>query len=321
MQRLIAAGEIRVGKYNADLDTYTLNHWKSVPKEKAGIRRIRTVWWRTSHDAGTHGTTLIANLLGKRNVFPFPKSVYAVRDCLEAVVKSRPNALIVDFFAGSGTTLHSTLLLNQADGGRRRCVLVTNNEVDPKTAAALHKEGLFRGDPAFEAAGIFEVATRPRVRTAITGVRPNGERVPVGKRFRHLDGRSFADGFDENVDFYRLDYLDPDKVELGQAFAAIHPALWLIAGGKAPRPNDVDPTKPFYVAERAGYAILFDDSSLKELEQTLDGRDDVMHVFVVTDSEEAFVDARDRVGHGRRCSMIYRDYLRTFRINTARELS
>lgn len=245
MLDLIGRGEIRVGKYNAALDTYTLNHWKPVPKERAGIRRIRTVWWRKSHDAGTHGTTLISRLLGRRNVFPFPKSVYAVRDCLEAVVKNRPNALIVDFFAGSGTTLHSTLLLNQADGGRRRCVLVTNNEVDPKTATALNKQGLYRGDPGFETAGIFEAATRPRVRTAITGVRPDGEPVPTGKRFRYLDGHEFTDGFEENVEFYRLDYLDPDRVELGEAFEAIYPALWLIAGGKAPRPGDVDPSKAF----------------------------------------------------------------------------
>jgi adenine-specific DNA-methyltransferase len=132
MQRLIDAGEIRVGMYNARLDTYTLNHWKPVPPERAGIRRIRTVWWRTSHDAGTHGSTLLTRLLGKRGVFSFPKSVYATRDCLEAVVKHRPDALIVDFFAGSGTTLHSTLLLNQADGGRRRCV---RSSFDPPAVA------------------------------------------------------------------------------------------------------------------------------------------------------------------------------------------
>lgn len=122
------------------------------------------------------------------------------------------------------------------------------------------------------------------------------------------------------MEFYRLDYLDPDQVELGKAFEAIHPALWLIAGGKAPRPDDVDPTKPFYVAERAGYAILFDDAALRAFEQAIEGRDDVTHVFVVTDSEEAFIDARELVGHGRKTSMIYRDYLRTFRINTAQEL-
>jgi adenine-specific DNA-methyltransferase len=117
MQTLIDQDEIRVGKYNKEQDTYTLNHWKPVPREKAGLQKVRTVWWRTSHDAGTHGTTLITRLLGKRNPFPFPKSLYAVRDTLEAVVKNKPDALIIDFFAGSGTTLHATMLLKMQTVG------------------------------------------------------------------------------------------------------------------------------------------------------------------------------------------------------------
>lgn len=52
-------------------------------------------------------------LLGDRTAFPFPKSLYAVRDTLLTVVRDRPNALIpLDFFAGSGTTLHATALIN-----------------------------------------------------------------------------------------------------------------------------------------------------------------------------------------------------------------
>jgi len=152
MRSLIDNGEIRVGRYNEQFDTYTLNHWKPVPKEQVGLRRVRTVWWETRHDAGTHGTTLLANLLGRRKAFPFPKSLYAVRDALETVVRNRPDALIVDFFAGSGTTLHATALLNAEDNGRRRCILVTNNEVDPKTTRTLNKNGLYRGDPEVEAA-------------------------------------------------------------------------------------------------------------------------------------------------------------------------
>lgn len=39
-----------------------------------------------------------------------------------------PNAIILDFFAGSGTTLHATMQLNSEDGGHRKCILITNNE-------------------------------------------------------------------------------------------------------------------------------------------------------------------------------------------------
>lgn len=317
MLSLIEKGEIRVGQYNKRLDTYTLNHWKPVPKEKVGLRRVRTVWWETRHDAGTHGTTLLANLLGRRKAFPFPKSLYAVRDALETAVRNRPDALIIDYFAGSGTTLHATALLNAEDNGRRRCILVTNNEVDPKTTRKLNKEGFYRGGPEFEAAGIFETATWPRCKAAITGKRPDGSDMPTGKRYQYIGGRQFGEGFEENVAFFRLDYMNPDVVELGDAFDAIHPLLWLAAGGHGPRPGPlaVD-SKEFYVSEHGRYAVLFSDAALRDLETELAGRDDITHLYVATDSEEAYAEAVEALGQGRRTSMLYRDYLRNFRINT-----
>lgn len=317
MQGLIDDGEIRVGKYNTALDTYTLNHWKPVPPDKAGLRRVRTVWWETRHDAGTHGTTLVANLLGRRQAFPFPKSLYAVRDALETVVKHRPDALIVDFFAGSGTTLHATCLLNHEDGGRRRCILVTNNEVDRKTTRKLKRQGVYRGDPDFEAHGIFESATLPRVKTAITGRRSDGTAVPKGKKYQYIGGMQFAQGFEENVEFFKLGYADPDRIELGEGFESIHPLLWLASGAGGTRSSHVDPSRPYLICAEAGYAVLFRVTALSDLEMEIVGCDGIGHVYVVTDSPEAFAEAREVIGHGRETHMLYRDYLRNFGINTA----
>ena len=120
---------------------------------------------------------MLKNLLGQSGQFPFPKSLYAVRDVLATVVGSRPNALVMDFFAGSGTTLHATCLLNAGDGGERRCILVTNNEVDEKTSLELAGTGHFPGDPEYESKGIFHRVTVPRVRAAITGKRPGTDRT------------------------------------------------------------------------------------------------------------------------------------------------
>ena len=61
------------------------------------------------------------------NKFPFPKSLYTVLDCLKAVLKSK-DSIILDFFAGSGTTGHAVLELNKNDGGNRKFILCTNNE-------------------------------------------------------------------------------------------------------------------------------------------------------------------------------------------------
>jgi len=60
--------------------------------------------------------------------FPFPKSIYTLIKCLRLVVRNRPNAVVLDFFAGSGTTGHAVLELNKEDDGQRQCILCTNNE-------------------------------------------------------------------------------------------------------------------------------------------------------------------------------------------------
>lgn len=310
MQRYIDAGEIVVGNFNKKTKSWTLNHRKL----KKDVRRHKTVWWEKRHDAGVHGTNVVNNLLGKRGLFPFPKSVYAVQDTLAAVVRNRPNALILDFFAGSGTTFHATCLLNAEDGGSRRCVLVTNNEVEDKTVRALHKEGLYRGDAEYEKHGIFEQATRPRCEAVVTGVRPDKTTVPGA----HIDGRPFAQGFEENVEFFRVDYLDPDEVDLGGQFDAIFPSLWLAAGGVGLRRKVSEPD--MLVLPDVPYAVLFREEKFRKFLKAIANRDELTHVWIVTDSEDAFAEMRAALHPRLITSMLYRDYLRNFRINTRQNL-
>ena len=78
--------------------------------------------------------------------FSYPKSLYAVKDSIWYFLKEKPNALVLDVFAGSGTTLHAINLLNAEDGGCRRCILVTNNEVSLAEAKALTARGIRPGE-------------------------------------------------------------------------------------------------------------------------------------------------------------------------------
>jgi adenine-specific DNA-methyltransferase len=310
MQKMIDEGNVILGKYHKKRDDWTINY--RVPKKVT--RKLKTVWWEKAHDAGTHGTEMLKKFLGSQGLFPFPKSVYAVRDCLAAVVRNRPNALILDFFAGSGTTFHATCLLNAEDGGQRRAVLVTNNEVDEKTTRQLYKQGVFRGDLEFERQGIFMQATRPRCTAVVTGKRADRSRVPGA----HVNGRAFADGFEENVEFFRIDYLDPDDVDLGTQFEAIFPSLWLAAGGVGQRPKFEE--TDMLVPAGAPYAILFRDDKLRRFLKAIEGRSELTHVWLVTDSEDAFAEMRAAVDPRLVTSMLYRDYLRTFRINTTQNI-
>jgi adenine-specific DNA-methyltransferase len=86
----------------------------------------KTVWTETQMEAGRWGATLLRSLV--KTDFPYPKSLYNVKKCLELVVGKRKEATILDFFAGSGTTGHAVLALNSEDGGNRKFILCTNDE-------------------------------------------------------------------------------------------------------------------------------------------------------------------------------------------------
>ena len=266
-----------------------------------------TQWRIPSHDATQYGSRLLQKFLPEGG-FPFPKSLYAVRDVLGFFVGDKPDALILDFFAGSGTTLHAAMLLNAEDGGNRRVILVTNNDVGEKTAKRLKAEGVYPGDEEYEQHGIFESVTRPRVEAAISGRRADGS--PIDDEY--LGGRAMSDGFEENVEFYGLDYLDRDRVEIGAEFDAIHPLLWLAAGARAKRPKAKQRAK-YLVSPECGYAVLFDDSAFRDFEEELAERKEISHVFLITDSEEAYAEMRERLGPGRRTTLLYHDFLRHFR--------
>jgi len=179
---------------------------------------FKTVWVDPRFDAGTHGTRLLNRIVDAP--FSFPKSLYAVLECLQAAVGDRPDATVLDFFAGSGTTLHATMLLNARDGGARRGLLVTNNEVDEKTARRLARAGHAPGDPAWEAAGVCQAVTWPRIRNAVAGAKPDGTPLPG----RYACGRPLAEGFAERVERYRLEARDPDAAARGEAPEPLRPA-------------------------------------------------------------------------------------------------
>lgn len=89
---------------------------------------IPTMWARKEHHTAK-GTARLTELVGEHR-FPYPKAVALVRDILTALTAGRPDAVILDPFAGSGTTFEAVAELNAADGGYRRAILVTNSEGD-----------------------------------------------------------------------------------------------------------------------------------------------------------------------------------------------
>jgi adenine-specific DNA-methyltransferase len=269
--------------------------------------RPTTAWRDTRYDAGAYGTGLIGSFLPGRK-FPFPKSLYAVEDTLRLFVKDKPDAVILDFFGGSGTTTHAAMRLNRQDGGSRRTVLVTNNEVSETEAAALAARGVHHGDPEWESQGIFHHITMPRLLAAVTGLTPTG--TPAQGEYKFVDEGPFADGFDENIRFVELHYLDRNAVARGAAFEAVAPLLWLRAGAAGRMIEQVQ--RPFAVPNDALYGVLFDIHAWQPFVEAVEGRNDLAHVFIVTDSLAQYQQVVAELPPSLEASMLYEDYLRNF---------
>jgi adenine-specific DNA-methyltransferase len=85
-------------------------------------------WWdKKEYSSTAYGTNLLKDIFAELQIFSYPKSLYAVMDSIR-VMSDKKDAVILDFFAGSGTTGHATLELNKQDGGNRKFILCTNNE-------------------------------------------------------------------------------------------------------------------------------------------------------------------------------------------------
>ena len=272
----------------------------------------KTLWTNGSYSATEHGSTFLSKLLPGRR-FPFPKSLYAVEDALRYYVHNKPNAVILDFFAGSGTTAHAVMRLNSQDGGKRQCLLVTNNEVGANEQEALRKQNLRPGDPKWEQWGICDYITKPRIEVAITGKTPNGK--PIDGDYRFTDEFPVAEGFAENVEFFTLTYETPWRVARNREFTAIAPLLWLRAGARGRR-IDAVPAEGWDVAE--AYGVLVDLDQTKPFLDAVD-TDDMRIAFIVTDDERRFqmicAGLPERIEPVR----LYESYLANFEINTGRE--
>jgi adenine-specific DNA-methyltransferase len=163
--------------------------------------------------------------------------------------------------------------------------MVTNNEVSADEAKDLRARGLRPGDPDWEALGIFEHVTRPRVTAAITGKTPEGQ--PVAGDYKYADAFPMAEGFEENVAFYELRYLDPDDVDLGSAFDDIAPLMWLRAGatGRVVGAPVEQRALPQYVWT-GRYGVLFNEDRWRRF--LSERPESACTAFIVTDSPTTF---------------------------------
>lgn len=268
---------------------------------------IPTTAWRVgAHDASRHGSNLLKLLIPNRK-FPFPKSLYAVEDCLRFFVCDKPAAIILDFFSGSGTTAHAVMRLNRQDGGRRQCISITNNEVAAEEQKALREQGLRAGDFDWEKLGICDYITKPRVAAAITGKTPEGE--SIAGEYKFSDEFSIAEGFRENAEFFNLSYEAPVSVNHNRAFGRIAPLLWLRAGSVGRRIDQL-PDAGWEVAD--SYGLLVDVDCASDFCKAVQNNKELRVGYVVTDDDRRFQAIARRFPSSVEPVRLYESYLTNF---------
>lgn len=283
----------------------------------AGTTPPKRVWNVKTHNAETYGTNLLQSVIGGR--FSYPKSLYAVHDAIRFFVANKPNALIVDFFAGSGTTLHAVNLLNAEDGGKRQCIMVTNNEVSDDEAKTLTSKGFTPGDVEWENLGIANYVTWPRTVCSINGKDIKGENLKGNYIGSDIP---MADGFKANAVFFKLGFLDKTSVQLGRQFKELLPLLWLKAGGWGKCPESEKLIKdnilpPYIILPENHFAVLIDEKYFSEFEPTVNSENEIWTAYIVTDFEKGFKSMTKSL-NVKKSYQLYRDYLDNFRINTER---
>ena len=276
-------------------------------KDTATVVALPGTQWRiSSHDATQYGTRLLANILPNQK-FPFPKSIYAVEDALRFFVASKPEAIILDFFAGSGTTAHAVMRLNKQDGGKRQCICITNNEVAADEQKELREKGLRPGDAEWEQRGICDYTTKPRVQAAITGNTPDGQ--PIKGDYKFTDEFPMAEGFEENAEFFTLSYETPVSVNHNRAFSSIAPLLWLRAGSRGRRIDKL-PEDGWEVVN--AYGLLVDVDRATPFIKAVGKAKDLRVVYIVTDDDRRFQAIARRLPDVVEPVRLYESYLTNF---------
>jgi adenine-specific DNA-methyltransferase len=278
---------------------------QAVYRERKGVIPKR-VWNVPSHNAESGGSLVLSKLIPERR-FPFPKSLYAVEDTLRFFVSGKPQAIVLDFFAGSGTTLHATMRLNRQDGGQRQCICVTNNEVAAEEQRELRTKKLRPNDEEWEKFGICDYITKPRIEAAITGRSPKGD--PIGAHYKFVDEFPMSEGFSESAAFFKLTYETPVEVSNNLSFSRVAPLLWMRAGSTG-RCIDRIPRKGWDVADT--YGVLTELDGAEVFIRDVRAAESLRIAYIVTDDERRFQALAKRLPSSVEAVRLYESYLTNF---------
>ena len=250
------------------------------------LRDLDRMLFRSIYSTKSDGSIALENIIAEQDAFEYPKPPKLIYDLLDSALYNKQTAIILDFFAGSGTTGEAVLQLNADTGKQFQFILCTNNELDVfqklryihdcgymtdyqpnKTVKAdsvkskiekffednphLYEE-LFKKTANSEEYGICRHITYPRVSTVITGKR--------------TDGTNYSGGIPSNLKYYRTDFVSREEEYISDALLEhITEMVQLEHGVKI---------------DGKQYLILLDDDAVDELEKHWNEHGDVKALYI-----------------------------------------
>jgi adenine-specific DNA-methyltransferase len=212
----------------------------------------RTWWDKPGYSARDNGTRTLTQILGVNNKFDFPKAPEAVEDCLR-VANAPSNGILLDFFAGSGTTGHAVLKLNQEDGGSRQFILCTNNENK-----------------------IAEKVTYPRIKKVISG---------------YGEGKNKKKGVSANVRYFKTDFVAKDEVsdDTRRKLVARSTEMICVRENTFTKKFDNQQYK-IYINAKTITGILFNLDALDEFKKKINAAELPANIYVFSLTNDTYAD-------------------------------
>jgi adenine-specific DNA-methyltransferase len=235
---------------------------------------LKNVWTDKRYQSEFHGTNLLKDILGK-TTFNYPKSLYAVEDILK--ITTNTNSIILDFFAGSGTTGHAVLELNKEDRGNRKFILCTNNENNICTDVCY-----------------------PRVKKVIKGYKNlKGERV---------------EGLSGNLKYFKTDFFDYDEPTDKNKIKLTKQATEMLCVREGTFEKVLD-QKSFKIFKNTNHhtGIIFDQAAIPVFKKAIKGIKGEFSVYVFSLGDETFDDEFKDVKQKVQLSPIPEAILRVYR--------
>ena len=212
---------------------------------------VKTVWQDSRYDASIYGTELVVTHQCLRLTLIFLKSIWTTYDCIAPILYERKNAIILDYFAGSGTTGHAVMILNKEDKGKghRSFILCTNNENK-----------------------IAEDVCYPRIKKVIKG---------------HKDYAKIT-GIPSRLKYFRTDFVDAEPTDKNKRKLTEQASEMLCI--KEGTFEEIVNNKHFQIYKNSDHyaGIIFDHTAIPDFKDTIQKMKGRFHVYIFSLGDDTF---------------------------------